>query len=201
MPKHPIKRTIKITDTVRAAALKAPLTPAIIKDAETRGFWLIVTTRDAFWIQNLQPRGRDPDGKRWRVTRHKLGDAMIMFTDEARTASLAAKVVSRHGGDPHRERLASTALSVARRSAIPTTAGAVAALYAQSIEARVHLSDRTRRKMIHYVNKAIRIIGGEAIALATIDGAAIRLMIDAVDSSAFERLEVFDALTGSWTGA
>jgi hypothetical protein len=97
MPKRPVKRTIKITDTVRVAALKLPLTPSITKDSEIRGFALIVTTRDVFWVQFLQPRGRDPDGKRWRVVRHKLGDAQVMVADEARTAALAAKVASRSG--------------------------------------------------------------------------------------------------------
>ena len=48
--------------------------------------------------------------------------------------------------------------------------------------------------MIHYVNKAIRIIGDDTVALSAIDTPAVRLMIDAVDSSAFERREVFDAL-------
>jgi integrase len=190
----PPKRTIKITDTVRAAALKPPLTPSLIKDSEIRGFSLIVTTRDAFWVQFLQPRGRDPDGKRWRVVRHWLGDARTMTAGEARTAALAAKVATKEGGDPHRARLASTALSVARRSVIPTSAGAVAALYAETIAARTHLSDRTRRKIIHYVRKAIRFTGGADIALAAIDTPAVLLMLDAVNSSAFERLEVFDAL-------
>ena len=60
MPKRPIKRTVKITDTVRAAALKLPLTPSIIKDSEIRGFALIVTTQRAFWVQFLQPRGLRP---------------------------------------------------------------------------------------------------------------------------------------------
>ena len=92
-----------------------------------------------------------------------------MTVDEARTASLAAKSAIKQGRDPHRERLASAASSVAQRSIVPTTAGEVAALYAETIGARTHLSDRTRRKIIHYVNKAIRIIGGETVALAAID--------------------------------
>ena len=195
MPKPPIKRTTKITETVRVAALKLPLTPAIIKDTEIRGFWLIITTQRAFWAQFLQAHGVDPStGQRWTVVRHELGDAQVMATMEARGAALAAKAASRAGGDPHRERLASRASATARRSIVPTTAGDVAALYAQTVEARAHLSDRTRRKIIHYVNKAIRLTGGDAIALAAIDTPAVRLMLDAVNSSAFERREVFDAL-------
>ena len=190
MPKITIT---KITEATRQAALKLPLVPDTIKDSED-GFLLIVTTERAFWARLLQPRGRDSDGKRWRVTRHELGDARTMTVDKARTASLAAKAAIKQGRDPHRERLASAASSVAQRSVIPTMAGEIAALYAETIVARAHLSERTRRKMIHYVNKAVRIIGDETIALAAIDTPAVRLLIDKVNSSAFERREVFDAL-------
>jgi Arm DNA-binding domain len=182
----------KITEPTRQAALKLPFRPSVTKDSD--GFQLIVTTQRAFWAQFLQPRGLRPDGRRWPVVRHYLGDARTMTVDKARTAALAAKAAIREGRDPHRERLASAASSAAQRSIIPTTVGAVAALYAQSIEARVRLSDRTRRKIIHYVSKAIRLTGGDSVALAAIDTPAVRLMLDAVNSSAFERLEVFDAL-------
>lgn len=147
MPKRPT-RSVKLTDTVRVAALKPPLEPSIAKDSEIAGFQLIVTSRDVFWVQFLQPRGRDPDGKRWRVVRHKLGDARTMTADEARAAALAAKVASRQGKDPHRERLASLASSVAQRSIVPQSVGEAAALYAQSVGARSRLSDRTRRATI-----------------------------------------------------
>jgi integrase len=190
MPKITIT---KITESTRQAALKLPLVPAIIQDSED-GFLLIVTTERAFWARFLQPRGLRPDGRRWAVVRHELGDARTMTVDAARTASLKAKTAIKEGRDPHRERLASLASSVAQRSIVPTTASAVAALYAETITARTHLSDRTRRKMIHYVCKAIRVIGGETIALAAIDTPAVRLLIDKVNSSAFERREVFDAL-------
>jgi integrase len=193
MPKRPIKRTIKITDTVRVAALKLPLAPSITKDSEIRGFALIVTTQRSFWVQFLQPRGLRPDGRRWSLVRHELGDARVMVTDEARTAALAAKVVTKAGRDPHRERLASTASSVALRSIVPQTSGDAATLYAQTIHARTHLSDRTRRAIVHYVGKAIRLAGGADVALASIDTRTVRLMIDAVDSSAYERHLVFGA--------
>jgi integrase len=187
------KSTTKITETTRAAALRQPLEPSVIRDSKIRGFRLIVTTRDAFWTQSLQPRGIDPStGRRWTVTQHRLGEARRMTVLEARTAASAAKVATQEGRDPHRERLASRASATAQRSIVPTTADDAAALYAQTIEARAHLSDRTRRKIIHYVNKAIRVIGGGA--LVAIDTPAVRLMIDAVDSSAFERVEVFGAL-------
>ena len=117
-----------------------------------------------------------------------------MTVAEARTAALAAKAAIRQGRDPHRERLASRASSVAQRSIVPTTARETAILYAQAVEARTHLSDAAKRKRIHYVGKALRLLGGDAVALAAIDTPAVRLMIDAVDSSAFERHHVFGEL-------
>jgi integrase len=194
MPKTPKAQTepTKITEPTRQAALKLPLTPTVIKDGED-GFQLIVTTQRAFWVRFLQPRGLRPDGRRWPVVRHDLGDARTMTVDEARTASLAAKLAIKQGRDPHRERLASAASSVAQRSIVPTTASAVAALYAETIAARARLSDRTRGKIIHYVRKAIRLMGGDDVALAAIDTPAVLLMLDKVDSSAFERVEVFGA--------
>jgi integrase len=183
----------KITETTRQAALKQPLKQSIIKDAEIAGFQLIVTTQRAFWAQSLQPRGLDPNGRRWTMVRHELGDAETMTVLEARAASLAAKAAIRQGRDPHRERLASTASSVAQRSIVPTTAGEVAALYAQTVSARTRLSDRTKRATDHYVRKAIRFMGGGSVALAAIDRRAVRLMLDAIDGSAFERHHVFGA--------
>jgi integrase len=192
MPKRPIKRTVKITDTVRGAALKLPLAPAIVKDSEIRGFALIVTTQRAFWVQFLQPRGLRPDGRRWSLVRHELGDAQVMVTAQARSAALAAKAAIQQGRDPHRERLASTASATAQRSIMPQTSGDAAVLYIQTINARTHLADRTRRAIAHYVGKAIRLTG--AASLASIDTRAVRLVLDAVTSSASERQRVFDAL-------
>lgn len=187
--------TAKITEATRAAALKRPLTPCIFKDTEIDGFQLIVNTQRDLWVQFLQPRGFNPlTGRRWTVVRHELGDARTMTVAEARAAALAAKAACRAGRDPHRERLASLASSVAQRSIIPTTASDVAALYAQTVAARAHLSDRTKRATAHYVGKAIRLTGGDAMALAAIDTRAVRLMLDALDSSTFERRHVFSAL-------
>ena len=186
--------TTKITEPTRQAALKQPLKSAVVKDSEIDGFRLIVTQSRAFWCQLLQPRGVDPNGRRWTLVRHELGDARTMTVAEARSASLAAKAAIRQGRDPHRERLASRASSVAQRSIVPTTAGETAILYAQALEARAHLSNAAKRKRIHYVGKALRLIGGHGVALAAIDTRAVRLMIDAVDSSAFERHHVFGEL-------
>ena len=188
MPKPPTK----ITETVRQSALKLPLVPIVIKDSD--GFLLIVTTRRAFWAQRLQPRGRDPDGKRWCVVRHELGDARTMTAAQARTASMKAKAAVGEGRDPHRERLAQRANVEAARSIVVQTAGEAVDLYAQAISARTRLSDRTKRATGRYVCKAVRLLGGGGIALAAIDTPAVLLMLDAVDSSAFERHHVFSEL-------
>ena len=93
-------RSPKITESVRQSALKLPLNPIVIKDSETDGFLLIVTTRRAFWAQRLQPRGLRPDGRRWSVVRHELGDARTMTVAQARTASLKAKAAIGEGKRP-----------------------------------------------------------------------------------------------------
>jgi integrase len=193
MPKLPIKRTIKITEQVRAAALKLPLAPSVTKDAELAGLQLIVTTQRAIFAQTLQPRGHDPNGRRWAVVRHELGDAQTMTVLDARAASLAAKAAIRQGRDPHRERLTAAASSVAQRSIVPTTAGEVAALYAQTVSARTRLSDRTKRVTDHYVRKAIGLMKAETSPITAIDKRAVRLMLDALDDSDFERRHVFGA--------
>jgi ribosomal 50S subunit-associated protein YjgA (DUF615 family) len=90
--------------------------------------------------------------------------------------------------------MAARASAVALRSIAPRSAGDAAALYAQAIGARDRLSDRTRRKIVHYVGKAIRLSGGADVALASIDTSAIHSMLDAVNSSTAERRIVFDAL-------
>jgi integrase len=83
---------------------------------------------------------------------------------------------------------------VARRGAMPTTTGDALKLYAQTIASRAHLSENTKRATNHYARKAVRLLGGESIALSSIDTRSILLMIKAVDSSAFERRQVFSAL-------
>jgi integrase len=83
---------------------------------------------------------------------------------------------------------------VAQRSIVPTTAGEVAALYAQTVSARTRLSDRTKRVTNHYVRKAIGLMKAKASPIAAIDTRAVRLMLDAIDGSDFERRLVFGAL-------
>ena len=187
--------TTKITESTRSTALKQPFSPSVAKDSEIAGFELIVTTRRAFWCQRLQPHGRDPNGKRWRVVRHELGDARTMTVSwRPVKPRWRPNLAIKEGKDPHKERLASRASAVAQRSTIPTTAGEAAALYAQAIVARGRLSDRTKRATVHYLRKATGLLGGDAVALAAIDTGAILLMVDKVDSSAFERRHVYSAL-------
>jgi integrase len=176
-------KTTKITEATRQAALRRPLKPTVIKDAEIAGLQLIVTTRRGFWCQFLQPRGRDQDGKRWRMVRHELGDALQMPVQDARTASLEAKAAIRQGRDPHRERLASTASAVALRSIVPATIDEAIALYAAS----------TNHQEVRYVRKAVRLMG--AGALDDVSTAAVRLMLGAIAGSASERRHVFGALS------
>jgi integrase len=95
--------------------------------------------------------------------------------------------------DPHRGRLASTALSVAQRSIVPQTLSEAAVLFTQAVDARVRLSNRTRRATAHYIGKAIRLMQAEASPIAAIDTPAVLLMLDAIKGSEFERHHVFGA--------
>src|ERR1700733_11359715 len=60
---------IKITEAVRARALKrvdGKSQPSVTRDADIKGFALIVTTRRAFWCLFFQPMGVNPaTGRRW----------------------------------------------------------------------------------------------------------------------------------------
>ena len=71
---------IKITEAVRARALRRPLVPAVYHDTDIRRFALIVTTERAFWAQEYQLRGVNPrTGKRYGGgTRYEIGDAVDM---------------------------------------------------------------------------------------------------------------------------
>jgi integrase len=187
--------TLKITESTRQFALKRPLVPSVTKDEELAGLSLIVTTRRAFWAQMLQPRGLRPDGKRWAPVRHELGDARTMTVQNARSASLAAKLAISQGKDPHRERLDARGASVARRLVVPTTATEAAGLYAQAISARARLSPDYEQANNRYVRKAIRLMKAEASPIASIDVRAVRLMLDATKGSDSERRHVFGALS------
>jgi integrase len=188
--------TIKITEAVRTDRVRRPLVPSVTKDAEIKGLALHVTRTRSFWAQVYQPHGVNPrTGRRYGGgTRFELGDAQLIGVAEARGLALAAKARVRMGEDPHRERMAARATTVARRAILPTTAGSALDLYAQAVSSRAHLSESTKRAINHYTRKAVRILGGENIALSSIDTRSVLLLIGAVDSSAFERRQVFSAL-------
>ena len=88
----PKREPIKITETVRGSALRRPLKPDVIWDAEIAALALHVTTRRGFWALTYSPHGTVPEtGKRWGSTRHELGDAQAMAVTEARSEALTAK--------------------------------------------------------------------------------------------------------------
>jgi integrase len=71
--------------------------------------------------------------------------------------------------------------------------GEAADRYAEAFNARAHLAATTKRNANHYVSKAIRLMGGGTVALAAIDARSVRLMLDVIGGSAFERHHVFGA--------
>ena len=186
----------KITETTRANALRRPLAPSIIHDREVPGLALHVTSRRGFWAFSYTPHGVNPrTGKRWGSTRLELGDAMLMTVAEARSASLAAKAAVRVGKDPHRERLASTASSVAARSTLPQTAAEALALYETALMARGQVSEAYRRQAAHYARKACAFMNVGALPLAAINTQSIRLMVDTMPGSGSERRHAFGSLS------
>jgi integrase len=186
----------KITETTRSALLRRPLKPSVTRDSEIPGLCFHVTTRRSFWALSYQPKGiNSATGKRWGGgVRFELGDAMLTTVAEARTAALAAKAVVRAGGDPHRERMASTASAVAQRSILPATASQTLDAYAAALMTRRQPSESMRRKSIHYSRKAIRLIRAESLALDAIDASMIRLMVETMTGSDGERHLVFRGL-------
>ena len=115
-------RPIKITESVRSAALRRPLVPDVKPDCDIAGFALHVTRRRAFWAVTYSPHGINPaTAKRWGSTRYEFGDAQTMAVWEARADALAAKALVMAGRDPHREKLALRASMTASRSILPTT--------------------------------------------------------------------------------
>jgi hypothetical protein len=87
---------IKITEAVRAKALRRPLLPAVYHDSDIKRFALVVTTERAFWAQEYQLRGINPrTGKRYGGgTRYEIGDAVDMPLARARAAALKVKPLS-----------------------------------------------------------------------------------------------------------
>jgi integrase len=187
---------IRITEAVRTARLRRPLVPSVTYDSEVSRFALIVTMERGFWALFYQPHGINPaTGKRWGGgVRHELGDAMLMPVAEARTAALAAKAVVRAGGDPHRDHMAARASAVAQRTILPSTTDEALNAYATAIMARRQPSETTRRKNIHYAAKAIREMKAGPLALAAVEPAMARVMLETMAGSNGERNLVFRGL-------
>src|ERR1700722_1549365 len=97
---------VKITEALRAKALRRPFVPAGYSDTDIKRFMLVVTTERAFWSQEYQLRGVNPrTGKRYGGgTRYEIGDASAMPLAEARAAALMVKARVREGHDPLGER-------------------------------------------------------------------------------------------------
>lgn len=184
---------VKITEPVRTAHVRRPLVPSVTKDSDIPGLALHITSKRAFWALSYQPKGVNPStGKRWGGgVRYELGDAMLMTVAEARTASLAAKSLVRQGRSPHHERLASTASVVAQRAILPSTVDEALDLYATALMARRQPSETMRRKSIHYAAKAVRLMKAGPRALAALEPATVRLMIETMAGSDGERNLVF----------
>ena len=188
--------TIKLTEDVRARALRRPLKPVVIRDSEISGLCLIVTTRRAFWALVYQPRGVNPaTGKRWGGgVRHELGDAMLVGVAEARGLALAAKSQVRQGRSPHHEAMASRASSEASRSTIPTTAGEALDDYVKALAGRATPSAWSRRQAVHYARKAIRLMRAETSPLAAISLPMVRLLFETMTGSQGEKQQVHSGL-------
>jgi integrase len=186
----------KITETVRAALLRRPFKPSVTRDSEIPGLALHVTTRRSFWCLTYQLRGINPKtGRRFGGgTRHELADAQLVGVAEVRGLALAAKATVRAGGDPHRERMASRASIEVSRAVLPQTVNEALDAYAAALMTRRQPSEYTRRKNIHYSRKAIRLMKAGSIALAAIDQAMTRLMIETMLGSAGERHLTFRGL-------
>jgi integrase len=187
----PTMPKIKITETVRSNLLKRPFKRAVADDSDIAGFALRVGQQRAHWTVNFTPHGLAPNGKRWGSTRLYLGDAMAMPVWEARAAALAARARVMAGGDPHREKLAQRASLTAQRGILPQTAQQALDLYVQAIHATRERSETTKKQSVHYVTKAIRLLGAETLPLAAIDASMIRLMNDTMPGSQFERRHVY----------
>jgi integrase len=190
------KKPRKITEPMREALLKRPLKPSVTYDSEVSRFALIVTMERGFWALFYQPRGTNPaTGKRWGGgVRHELGDAMIMTVDEARTEAMIAKALVRQGRSPHHEAMAARASAVAQRAILPSRADEALSAYAPALMARRQPSEYTRRKYIHYATKAIRLMKAGPLALAALEPAMARVMLETMAGSEGERHLVFRGL-------
>jgi integrase len=188
--------TRKITEAVRAAALKRPLKPDIIRDADISGFCLVVTSRRGYWALTYQPRGISPTtGRRYGGgVRHEFCSAEMMSVSEARGTALALKSQVRQGRSPHHEAMASRANSEASRSIIPTTVAEALDDYAKALAGRATPSAWSRKQSVHYARKAIRLMRVEKLPLTTIDLRMVRLLFETMTGSQAEKCQVHGGL-------
>ena len=186
----------KITELVRTARLRQPLVPSVTFDAEVSRFTLIVTLDRGFWALFYQLRGLNPaTGKRWGGgIRHELGDAMLIPVAEARARALAAKELVRQGRSPHHEAMAARASKEVARSVLPSTVDEALDAYATALVNRRQPSEPTRRKNIHYARKSVGLMKAGPLALAAIDPAMVRVMVETMAGSDGERHLVFRGL-------
>jgi integrase len=190
--------TIKITEAVRAKALRRPLIVTIYHDTEIKRFALIVRSERAFWAQEYQLRGVNPrTGKRFGGgTRYEIGDAFNMPLADARAAALKVKAAVREGRDPHGERIAKREELTRARSIIPTTTCEALDIFEKMLVAKAGAkpSPRTRAETIRYGRKAIRLMKAEAVAIGSVSTLMVRLMLDEFPNSQTEKRLTFSGL-------
>ena len=189
---------IKITEAVRAKALRRPLVPAVYHDSDIKRFALVVTTERAFWAQEYQLRGINPrTGKRYGGgTRYEIGDAVDMPLAYARAAALKVKAAIREGRDPHGERVAKRKELARERSIVPTTVSEALDIFEKMLMAKAgpKPSPRTRAETIRYGRKAVRLMKAEAIAVGAVTTLMARLMLDDFPNSQAEKRLTFSGL-------
>jgi integrase len=189
---------IKITEAVRAKALRRPLVPAVYHDSDIKRFALVVTTERAFWVQEYQLRGINPrTGKRYGGgTRYEIGDAVDMPLAYARAAALKVKAAIREGRDPHGERMAKRKELARERSIVPTTVSEALDIFEKMLMAKAgpKPSPRTRAETIRYGRKAVRLMKAEAIAVGAVTALMARLMLDDFPNSQAEKRLTFSGL-------
>jgi integrase len=195
--KHP---RVKIAKDVRDDRLRHPLSPSITRDSQIPGFALVVTKSAAHWCLFYQPPGRRPDGRRWgggaRVT---LGDAFLMPTQNARSAALVAKLAVREGRDPLKEQRASRAKAEAERAIQPAVTRDVLSLYEKAVRARPTPKLKSRLQHLHYVGKAVDLLGARALPLQAISTSMIRIFFETLQGSGSERRHLYIALSSFLT--
>jgi integrase len=190
--------TIKITEAVRARALRRPLEPAVYRDSEIPGFTLHVVRKRSFWALHYGLRGCNPrTGKRNSGgKRFELGDAVAMPLAAARTAALRVKSWVREGSDPLGERLAQRAAIAQQPTIVPTTVAEALETFERVLLAKTGSkpSPKTRRETIRYARKAVTLMDANKLLIGTITKLMVRLMLDEFAQSQTEKRLVFSGL-------